>query len=157
LTLTISTFAQRPIHQEPLTFGDGLLSPNGKMVFDLTEESFLMYAIKNYDNPNCRGMHEFHEDLKRIKYIKRLLGRYRAGKGLKERLLLNHIIVLNNLFGPEAIVKILFFKLEKKYWSELKTFLLFLNIMPPNVTLYDNIHETQIPVDMHIANILRKI
>ena len=61
-------------------------------------------------------MSEFNEDLKRFKYVKRLLSRYKAGKGLKERLILNHIIVLNNLFGPEACVRMMFFKMEEKYW-----------------------------------------
>ena len=127
------------------------------MTFDLTEDNFFMYAIKHYDNPACKGMAEFLEDMKRIKYLKRLLGRYHAGKGLKDRLILNHIIVINNLFGPDACVKMLFFKVDKKHWSALKTFLVFLNLMPENVILYDNINETDIPIDMTIANTLRRI
>lgn len=127
------------------------------MTFDLTEDTFFMYAIKHYDNPACKGMSEFLEDMKRIKYLKRLLGRYHAGKGLKDRLILNHIIVINNLFGPEACIKMLFFKVDKKHWSSLKTFLVFLNLMPENVILYNNINETDIPIDMTIANTLRRI
>lgn len=127
------------------------------MIFDLNDDTFLMYAIKHYDNPFCKGLTEFNEDIKRFKYIKRLLGRYAAGKGLKDRLILNHIIVINNLFGPEASVKMLFFKVDKKYWSQLKTFLIFLNIMPTNVKLYDDINEIDVPIDMFIANTLRKI
>lgn len=127
------------------------------MTFDLTEDNFFMYAIKHYDNPACKGMAEFLEDMKRIKYLKRLLGRYHAGKGLKDRLILNHIIVINNLFGPDACVKMLFFKVDKKHWSALKTFLVFLNLMPENVILYNNINETDIPIDMTIANTLRRI
>ena len=95
------------------------------MKFELTEENFLLYAIKNYDNSNCRGMDEFLDDLKRFKYLKRLLRKYTAGKGLKERLILNHIIVIYNLFGVDAATKMLFFKIDKKFWSQLKTFLVF--------------------------------
>lgn len=127
------------------------------MIFDLTEDTFFMYAIKHYDNPACKGLSEFNEDMKRFKYLKRLLGRYHAGKGLKDRLILNHIIVINNLFGPEASVKMLFYKVEKKHWSSLKTFLVFLNLMPENVTLYNDINESDVPIDMQIANVLRRI
>lgn len=127
------------------------------MSFELNSENFVMYAIKNYDNPACRGMSEFNEDLKKFKYVKRLLSRYKAGKGLKERLILNHIIVLSNLFGPEACVKMMFFKMEEKYWSEVKTFFIFLNLLPPNMQITSTVNETDIPIDMTIAQILRKI
>lgn len=127
------------------------------MKFDLTESNFLFFAARNYDNPSCGGIKEFYEDLKRFKYIKRLLSRYKAGKGLKERLILNHIIVLYNLFGSEACVKMLFFKLDEKDWSELKTFLLYLNLMPSNVMLYNNITESSIPINAEIAHKLRHI
>lgn len=127
------------------------------MSFELNSENFVMYAIKNYDNPACRGMSEFNEDLKKFKYVKRLLSRYKAGKGLKERLILNHIIVLNNLFGPEACVRMMFFKMEEKYWSAVKTFFIFLNLLPPNMQITSSVNETDIPIDMTIAQILRKI
>jgi hypothetical protein len=119
------------------------------MIFELNEDNFLMYAIKNYDNPACKGLSEFNEDIKRFKYLKRLFGRYHAGKGLKERLILNHLIVISNLFGSEASVKMLFYKVDKKHWSALKTFLLFLNLMPES--------ESTIPIDMNIAETLRRI
>jgi len=129
------------------------------MVFDLTEENFIMYAMKYYDNPYCKGMTEFMDDIKRFKYIKRLLGKYHCGKGLKERLILNHIIVLNNLFGVEAATKMLFFKTEERFWPQLKTFLVFLNYMPEKVVLSSTrtITDTDIQVDLKIANILRKV
>ena len=129
------------------------------MVFDLTEENFIMYAMKYYDNPYCKGMTEFMDDIKRFKYIKRLLGKYHGGKGLKERLILNHIIVLNNLFGVEAATKMLFFKTEEKFWPQLKTFLVFLNYMPEKVILSTTrvINDTDIEVDLKVANILRKV
>ena len=88
-----------------------------------------MFAIKHYDNPQCEGEKEFYDDMKRFKYIKRLLRKYKDTNVLKERLLLNHIIVLHNLFGPEACVTLLLFKIQREYWGTLKSFLLFLNII----------------------------
>jgi hypothetical protein len=129
------------------------------MQFELTEDNFIMFAVKNYDNPSCKGMDEFYDDLKRFKYIKRLLRKHNVVKYLRERLILNHIIVLGNLFGVEATTKMLFFKLERKFWSQIKTFLVFLNYMPlkvivsPGVEIIDN----DIPLDEKILETLRKI
>ena len=95
----------------------------------ITNENVIMFAIKHYDNPQCEGEKEFYDDMKRFKYIKRLLRKYKDTNVLKERLLLNHIIVLHNLFGPEACVTLLLFKIQREYWSTLKSFLLFLNII----------------------------
>ena len=95
----------------------------------ITSENVIMFAIKHYDNPQCEGEKEFHDDMKRFKYIKRLLRKYKDSNILKERLLLNHIIILNNLFGPEACVTLLLFKIQREYWETLKSFLLFLNII----------------------------
>ena len=98
----------------------------------LTKDNITMYAIKHYHNPSCEGMSEFNDDMKRFKYIKRLFRKYEESGILKERLLLNHIIVLNNLFGAEASSTLLFFKIENQHWPTLKSFLEFLNIMPEN-------------------------
>ena len=98
----------------------------------LTKDNIMMYAIKHYHNPSCEGMGEFNDDMKRFKYIKRLFRKYKETGVIKERLLLNHIIVLNNLFGAEASSTLLFFKTEQEYWPVLKSFLEFLNIMPEN-------------------------
>jgi hypothetical protein len=98
----------------------------------ITTENIMMFAIKHYDNPQCEGEKEFHDDMKRFKYIKRLLRKYKDTGILKERLLLNHIIILNNLFGPEACVTLLLFKIQREYWDTLKSFLLFLNIITIN-------------------------
>ena len=95
----------------------------------ITSDNVIMFAIKHYDNPQCEGEKEFHDDMKRFKYIKRLLRKYKDTSILKERLLLNHIIILNNLFGPEACVTLLLFKIQREYWETLKSFLLFLNII----------------------------
>ena len=95
----------------------------------ITNDNVIMFAIKHYDNPQCEGEKEFYDDMKRFKYIKRLLRKYKDSNILKERLLLNHIIILNNLFGPEACVTLLLFKIQREYWETLKSFLLFLNII----------------------------
>lgn len=125
---------------------------------DLNEENFLLYAIKAYDKPNCI-MSEFESDVKKIKYIKRLFRKYRATGIIKERLILNHIIVLNNVFGAEATTRMLFFKIEQEFHDVLKTFLLFLNLMPQTVVKIDgkDIVSSTIPVDLKIADILRKL
>ena len=95
----------------------------------ITSENVIMFAIKHYDNPQCEGEKEFQDDLKRFKYIKRLLRKYYDTGVLKERLLLNHLIVLNNVFGPDACATLLLYKIQKEYWPALKSFLLFLNIL----------------------------
>ena len=129
------------------------------MRFELTEDNFLIYAIKNYDNPSCKGIDEFNDDLKRFKYLKRLFKKYNNGKDLKERLILNHIIILNNLFGTDAATKMLFFKIEEQFWPQLKTFLVFLSYMPEVLTGVgeDPIISTNIPLDQGIITALRKI
>ena len=110
----------------------------------------MMFAIKHYDNPQCEGEKEFHDDMKRFKYIKRLLRKYKDSGVLKERLLLNHIIVLNNLFGPEACVTLILFKIQREYWETLKSFLLYLNIMTD-----DELPEV-IP-NQEVLDVLRKL
>ena len=129
------------------------------MITELTEENFTMFAVKNYDNPSCNGMDEFLDDLKRFKYIKRLLRKHNVGKELKERLILNHIIVLGNLFGIDATTKMLFFKLEEKFWPQIKTFLVFLNYMPMKVIVSEGIEvlDNEIPIDETILENLKKI
>ena len=116
----------------------------------LTKDNIVMYAIRHYDNPSCSGMDEFHDDMKRFKYIKRLIRKYKDTGVLKERLILNHIIVINNLFGPEAASTLLFFKIEQEFWSCLKPFLEFLSIMP-ETDLND------IPSDMYVKEQLSVI
>ena len=93
----------------------------------ITPDNVMMYAIRHYDNPQCEGEKEFNDDLKRFKYIKRLLRKYYETNILKERLLLNHIIVLNNVFGATASTTLLLFKIQREYWPALKSFLIFLN------------------------------
>ena len=128
------------------------------MITELTNENFLMYAIKHYDNPSCSGLKEFDDDLKRLRYIKRLLGRYKATGNIKERLIINHLVVLYNVFGIDAATNMLFFKIQERFWPQLKPFLVFLNYMPERIQ-----HEggrllgADIALDANIVDILRKI
>ena len=98
--------------------------------FELDEDNFLIFAIKHYDNPDCKGMGDFEEDLNICVYVKRLLRKYKKTGELKERLVLNHIITFYNLFGVFAATKILFFKLESDLHTVLKSFLFYLGYVP---------------------------
>lgn len=127
------------------------------MSFTLNEETFLIYAIKNYDNPSCLGMKEFIDDLNSFKYLKRLFKKYRSGKELKERLILNHIIVLYNLFGVSATTQMLFYKIEKEHWPALKTFLIYLNYVNSDTKLLSGDDLKAIPLDFNVVTKLRAI
>ena len=122
------------------------------MKFDeLNEDNYLLFAIKFYDNPQAVTKEDFEDDLKRIKYIKRLLKRYKNNGELKTHLILNHLTVLFNVFN-EAAVPLLFYKLEKDLWPSIKSFLIFLNRIPdypktkidiikPDQTCLDNLNS----------------
>lgn len=124
----------------------------------LNEENFIMYAMKCYTSPHCI-MSEFESDIKRTKYLKRLFRRYKITKSLKERLILNHIILLNNVFGPEATARILFYKIDERDYDILKTFLSYLNILPDEVRGINgkDLDISVIPIETNIAEILRRI
>ena len=123
---------------------------------DLTNDNILLYAAKAYDKPNCI-MSEFKEDMKRFNYLKGLFKRYRKVGELREQLVLNHLVVICNVFGPEVATRILFFKMSKDDFPALKTYLLFLSCMPERVKGIKghDIISSDIPVDMTIAEILR--
>ena len=123
---------------------------------DLTNDNILIYAVKAYDKPNCI-MSEFKEDMKRFNYLKRLFKRYRKVGELREQLVLNHLVVICNVFGPEVATRILFFKMSKDDFSALKTYLLFLSCMPDRIKGIkgQDIISSEISVDMKIAEILR--
>ena len=109
------------------------------MIFsELTEDNFLLFAIKNYENPQAVTKEDFDKDLNHFKYIKRLLKRYKNTGQLKTHLLLNHFIILYNIFG-EATTPMLFFKIEKDLWSTMKTFVIFLGKLPeyPKTSMHD--------------------
>ena len=118
-------------------------------MYELTDDNFVIFAMKYYDNPSCKGLDEFKDDLKRFSYVKRLLKKHHAGDGLKERLIINHLIILYNLFGIKPTTKMLYFKIEDKYKNKLKSFLIFLNVMP-----FDNM---EIVPDQKVLDSLRKI
>ena len=126
---------------------------------DLNEGNFLMYAMKEYVNPQCLDIREFYDDLKKIKYLKRLFNQYKNDNTLKERLIFNHLIVFYNMFGTEAATRILFYKIEKEYWSILKTFLLYLNYMPEKIKSVrgETIYNSSIKLDEGIIGVLRAI
>ena len=110
--------------------------------------------MKMYDNPQFTGIDEFYEDLNRIKYIKRLLRRYEKTGELRERLILNHIIILGNVFSPVFCSKMLFYKLEEDLYPFLKTFLVYLEYLPEDM---DDIDLEIIPLDNQIIKSLREI
>ena len=101
-------------------------------ISELNHENWLIFAIRNYNNPLSVTYSDFEEDLKRFKYIKRLLRRYETTGELKTHLILNHVIVLYNVFG-EAGTPLLFYKIEATYWRQIKAFMLFLNRLPPSI------------------------
>ena len=121
----------------------------------LDDDNFVLYAAKHYDNAQCHDTEEFLDDLKRFKYIKRLFGKYEESGELRERLILNHIITLYNVFGNEA-TKLLFVKL-KGYYHYLKPFLVLLNRMPDTVDIGYTIYSSDIVMDKYIIDVLRKI
>lgn len=126
------------------------------MPIELTQDTFLLYAAQHYNNPSCTSIKEFDGDLKRFKYIKRLLKRYKKSGTLSERLVLNHLILLHNVFGV-ALVPMLFLKFEMEFWPEIKTFLVYLNYLPERFQINKQVNETDIELDVNVINKLRKI
>ena len=125
---------------------------------DLNNDNFLLYAIKAYDRPNCI-MSEFEEDLKRFDYLKRLIFRYKEYNDLQERLMINHVIILSNVFGPDCVVRMLFYRLDENSYPIIKTILLFLNIMPEVVKGIrgKHIYSSDISLDNDLVKVLRNI
>ena len=122
---------------------------------ELTNENYLMFALLHYDNPHCIDIKEYFEDVRKLKYIKRLFNRYKEDGVMKERLILNHIISFYNVFDNEAATRLLFFRVGGEYHSLLKTFLVFLNKMPEQVN--DNLYSSNISMDEKIIEILRNL
>lgn len=130
------------------------------MVNKVDETNFMLYAAKFYDNPQCFDTLEFYDDIKRFKYLKRLFNRYEESGELKERLIINHLIVLYNVFGPEHCTRLLFFKL-KNYYKFLVPFLVLLGYLPEKVTGIGlegkTIITSDIELDNYIIEVLRNI
>jgi len=130
------------------------------MFDDLTEGNFQMFAMKAYTNPHCTDMLEFHDDLKRIRYIKRLFRKYKDSGELKERLIINHLVVLYNTFDPRSMTRMLVLKLEE-YLDCLKPFLMLLSFwVDPmklgkiNGKVY---RDSDVPLDYGIVQTIRQI
>ncbi len=126
------------------------------MVTTLTDDNYTFFAIRAYCNSQCKNLDEFHEDLNRTKYLKRLFRRYQATGQLRERLILNHIIIFYNVFGVEPATRLLFFKIEEELHPLLKTFLVYLNYCPEQ-----GIPESKdligMPLDEKVIKVLRKL
>jgi hypothetical protein len=126
---------------------------------ELNDDNFLIFAIKHYQNPSCTGMAELEDDLKRFKYLKRLFNRYEKTGEPNERLIINHLILLYNVFG-KATTDMLFHKLEEKYWINLKTFLVYLNRMPLEEVYTQGLKVNKgvsTPINLKLADVLRNI
>ena len=117
---------------------------------EVTEENYLIVAAKHYQNPQCTSTEEFYDDLNRVKYIKRLINRYFDTQEISERLIINHIIVFYNVFGIEIATKLLAVKLEHKYWTVIKCFLVKLNYLTSS-------DLSGIHMDKKVVEALRKI
>lgn len=121
-----------------------------KLFDELTEDNFEAFAIRNYNNPQCLSVEEFFEDLSRFKYIKRLLRKYKESGEIHERLVLNHLIVIYNVFSIPVANKMILHRIEKDLWPQLKTFLIFLGYLPEDAL-------KDITVDLRIAKKLKEI
>ena len=126
-----------------------LLLPTTKQI-ELTEKNFALFAARNYINPRVLDPEEFDEDLTRFKYLKRLFSRYKDKQELQERLILNHLTVIHNVFGIKAATEMCFFKIDKAVWPALKTFLIYLNL------LHDDDYVL-IPTDLAVTKKLQKL
>ena len=126
---------------------------------DLNDDTFLMYSMREYNNIQCTDIEEFYDDLKKIKYIKRLFNAYKNNGLLKERLILNHLIIFYNVFNLQAGTRILFYKIEKDFWPMLKTFLVYLDRMPDKIDSVrgEIILTSDIQLDDGIISRLRSI
>ena len=130
------------------------------ILFDyLNDKNYTMFAMKYYDNRQCTSVEEFQEDLNKIKYVKRLFNRFLETGELRTNLILNHLIVIYNVFENEPATRMLFFRVEKKFYSILKPFLIFLNRLPETVRGIEgiDIHTSHIPLNETTIKELRKI
>ncbi len=125
------------------------------MIKKLTENNFLQYALNNYDNPSCATLEEFEDDLKKFLYLNKLLQRYKKNEDLRQRLILNHIIVIYNLWG-NAATEMLFHKVEEEHWSSLIVFLTYLGRLPEFIP-GTSVRATSLTHDEKIVEILREI
>jgi hypothetical protein len=126
------------------------------MIEHLNDDNFVTYAMRHYDNPQCHSVAEFEEDLRKFLYLKKLFSRYKKTGELSERLILNHLIVIYNLFGVEAATRMLYYKIEDEHWATLTTFLAFLNYMPETIP-DTSLKTSDVKLDETAIKVLRKI
>lgn len=126
---------------------------------DISENNIELYCMKYYDNPQCIGTEDYRDDMKRFKYLKRLLNHYLTTHELKQRLILNHLIMIYNLFDNEAATRILFYKIDENSWQVLKPFLIYLKRMPKVVRgiRSKDIRESDIILDQNVVKQLRSL
>lgn len=122
----------------------------------LNKDNFMLYAMGNYTNPDCVGMAEFTEDISKIKYVKRLLKKYSRSRRIRPILLLNHLVVMGNVFGRTPTARMLFFKLEQDVHPSLKTVLLYLDYIDENA-VFDGLAISEIALDQTLADILKRL
>ena len=129
------------------------------MNFDkLNKDNIMLYAIKHYDNPQCVDMEEFKQDFNRLVSLKKLFGRYQKTGELRTRLILNHIIILYNVFGVEAATRILFYAIEPSHFPFLKPFLISQGYIDPNKDYSVwGVQLRSIPLDLHTVNCIREL
>jgi len=121
-----------------------------KIFDELTAKNFKLFASQHYNNPECVDVEEFKQDLNRFKYLKRLLKRYELTGELQERLILNHLIVLYNVFGIKACNKMMWYKINEEHWHYIKPFLVFLHYLPED-------EKNEVALDPYIVEVLRKL
>ena len=128
------------------------------MFENLTNSNYTLYAMKFYDNPQCLSEDDFYNDIKILKYLKRLFNRYTLSGELKTRLILNHLIMFTNVFPPQVASRILFLKIPREHWSVLKTFLDYLNFMPDYLEKINGefIHNKSIQNNKYVLESLEK-
>lgn len=125
---------------------------------ELSDTNFDEYAKYHYKNEYCISIDEFYKDLSRIKYIRTLIKRYIDHGDLKERLILNHIVALGNVFSIESVVKMVFFRLEEEMWPTIKPFLEYLNYMPEVVSIRGYyVHTSDVPIDFNVKDKLNNL
>lgn len=121
-----------------------------KLFEELDENNFILFASRNYNNPQCTSIEEFYDDIQRFKYIKKLLNRYEKTKDLNERLIINHIVILYNIFGIQSANRMMFYKLEPEYWPMIKPFLIYLNLLKET-------EYVEVAMDTYIIDTLREL
>lgn len=128
-------------------------------ITSLNETNVQFYAMTRYDNPSCTDITEFHEDMARFKYLKRLFRKYKSGQEVRPRLIFNHLIVLYNVFGIDAATNLLFYRIDADLHSALKTYLVFLNYFPTSdsyISLCDDVDIDDVKMDPDLYNLLRE-